>query len=165
MIICTKCGAQNPDGVKFCESCQNPMPQISSVLVDNPKVMERYLQLKEAADAVKNGDWTFEEFAEFLEEVTRILVQKEQEIRDIEIPEEAYDDFSQELEVGFNGIALYNEGIANMMMYLEDKNSEHLDHGLELAYQGNEQVNEAMRINRANKRKLEEMYMDTNQMA
>jgi hypothetical protein len=165
LIVCTKCGSQNPDGTKFCESCQTPMPQISPVLVDNPKVMERYMQLKEAADAVKSGDWTFEEFSEFLEEVTRVLVQKEQEIREIEIPEEAYDDFASELEVGFNGIALYNEGIANMMMYLEDKNSEHLDHGLEMAYQGNEQVNEAMRINRANKRKLEEMYMDTNQMA
>lgn len=166
MKVCTKCGAQNSDSQKYCISCQSVLPNIPSVQVITApdKVMERYNQLKEAADMVLSGEWTIEQYGEFLENVSRILAQKEQEIRDIEIPEEAYDDFSEELQVGFEGIALYNEGIAHMMMYLESQNPDDIEYGLELVYQGNEKINNAMRINRENRRKLEEMYIDTSTM-
>ncbi|MFP4498380.1 MAG: hypothetical protein ACLFQV_09240 [Vulcanimicrobiota bacterium] len=128
---------------------------------DPDKEMGRYNQLREAVEKIKSGEWSIDEYADFIENIAEALAQKETEIRDIEIPEEAYDDFAEELEVGFNGIALYNEGVSHMMLYLEDENVEHLDYGLELAYQGNEQINEAMCINRRNRRKLEEMYIDT----
>lgn len=126
-----------------------------------PKVNERYMQLKEAGEKVKSGEWSIEEYGSFLSEIHQILSQKEQEIREIEIPEEAVEEFSEELNVGFNGIELYNQGISNMMLYLEDENPDHIDYGLELVHEGNEKINEAMRINRENRRKLEEMYIDT----
>jgi len=165
--VCTRCGAQNSDDKKYCVNCQAVLPNIPAAS-RSPKppeiVMERYNQLKEAGDMVLNGEWTVEEYGEFLEGISQVLAQKEQEIREIEIPEEAYDDFAEELEVGFNGIALYNEGIAHMMLYLEDENPEHIEYGLQLVYEGNESINEAMKVNRENRRKLEEMYIDTSTM-
>lgn len=167
MKICTRCGAQNQDNLKYCTSCNSVLPNIPAA-TQFPKapdyVMERYSQLKEAGELVLSGEWTIEEYGEFLENVSKVLADKEQEIRDIEIPEEAYEDFSDELEVGFEGIAMYNEGIAHMMLYLEDQNPEHIEYGLELVHQGNERINNAMRINRENRRKLEEMYIDTSTM-
>lgn len=168
MKVCTRCGTENLDASRFCSNCNAALPQIiadaqaGGVLAS--KVMERYYQLKDAAEKVKNGEWTLEEYSSYLEGIAQVLAQKEQEIREIEIPEEAYEDFAEELEVGFNGIALYNEGIAHMMLYLEDQDPDHLDYGLDLVYQGNEQINEAMRINRDNRKKLEEMYIDTSTM-
>lgn len=167
MLVCTRCGTENSDGTRFCTNCQAALPQIpAGTQVARPpdKVTDRYNQLKEASDKVLNGEWTIEEYGEFLENIAQVLAQKEVEIREIEIPEESYDDFAEELEVGFNGIALYNEGIAHMMLYLEDQNPENIEYGLELVWQGNEQINEAMRINRENRRKLEEMYIDTSTM-
>lgn len=167
MKVCTRCGAQNPDNKKYCVNCQAVLPNIPSA-TQSPKlpetVMERYYQLREAGDLVVNGEWTVEEYGEFLENISQVLAKKEHEIRDIEIPEEAYDDFSEELEVGFNGIALYNEGIAHMMLYLEDEDPENIEYGLQLVYEGNESINQAMKVNRENRRKLEEMYIDTSTM-
>ncbi|MCE1246618.1 MAG: hypothetical protein LWY06_08240 [Firmicutes bacterium] len=167
MKVCTRCGAQNSDMQKYCSNCQAVLPNIPSgtqMSIESETVMERYNQLKEAAEMVLCGEWTIEEYGDFLESVSRVLAQKEQEIRDIDIPEEAYDDFTDELQTGFEGIALYNEGIAHMLLYLEDQDPENIDHGLELVYQGNEKVNEAMKINRDNRKKLEEMYIDTSTM-
>ncbi len=161
-MICVRCGHQNPPGAKFCESCNAVLPKMAQEeITAPPKVNERYNQLKNAAEKVKSAEWTVEEYGSFLENISAILSQKEQEIREIEIPEEAIEDFREELEVCFAGIDLYNQGIAEMKLFLEDLNPEHLDYGLELVHQGNEKINEAMRINRENRRKLEEMYIDT----
>jgi hypothetical protein len=162
-LLCLKCGFKNPSGANVCQRCNAQLPKMSDT-ADNappPKVNERYMQLKEAGDKAKSGEWPIEEYSKFLTEIHTILSQKEQEIREIEIPEEAIDEFAEELEVGFGGIEMYNQGIANMMLYLEDQNPDHIDYGLELVHEGNEKINEAMRINRENRRKLEEMYIDT----
>lgn len=163
-MICVRCGYNNPPGTNFCEKCNSSLPKIvphSPESAAPPKVNERYMQLKEAGEKAKSGEWTVEEYGIFLENISKILTQKEQEIREIEIPEEAIDEFAAELEVGFAGIDLYNTGIANMKLFLEDQNPDHIDYGLELVREGNEKINEAMRINRENRRKLEEMYIDT----
>jgi hypothetical protein len=164
LLVCVKCGTQNPDGMNYCTKCKSQLPRIphtAQVHRDPEKVMERYNQLKEAADMMKSGEWTEDQFGDFLENISMILSKKEQEIRDIEIPEEAYDDFSEELEVGFKGITLYNEGISHMLLYLDDQDFEHIEYGLDLVYEGNELINEAIKVNRRNRRKLEEMYIDT----
>lgn len=167
MKLCTRCGAQNPDNLNYCANCNSVLPNIPAA-TQSPKppdkVMERYNQLKEASDLVLTGEWSVEEYGEFLENIAQVLAQKEQEIRDIEIPQEAYEDFAEELTVGFEGINLYNEGVAHMMMYLDTQNPEDIHYGLELVLQGNENINQAMKINRENRRKLEEMYIDTSTM-
>lgn len=163
-MICMKCGHKNPSGAHSCEQCGALLPKMTQAAIETappPKVNERYLLLKDAGDKAKSGEWSIEEYGKFLNEIRAVLSQKEQEIREIEIPEEAIDEFADELEVGFSGIELYNQGIANMILYLDDQNPDHIDYGLELVHEGNEKINEAMRINRENRRKLEEMYIDT----
>ena len=160
-MICIKCGQNNPHGAKFCESCNAQLPKVSHEESSSiPKVNERYMQLKNAGEKVKVGEWTVDEYSSFLDNMMNVLMQKEQEIREIEIPDEASEEFREELEAGFSGIDLYNQGIAEMRLFIDDLNSEHIDRGLQLVSDGNERINDAMRINRENRRKLEEMYQD-----
>ncbi|MBI3926294.1 MAG: hypothetical protein HY319_12190 [Armatimonadetes bacterium] len=127
-------------------------------------VNERLQELEEAAAKAASGEWTVEQFGEYLEGVAQTLAEREQAIREIEIPPEAVEDFREELEVGFAGIQLYNEGVARMMMFVEDSEVSHLEEGIDLVRQGNEHINEAMRINRDNRKRLEEMYIDSSTM-
>jgi len=161
-LICIKCGHKNPAGVNYCDSCGAILPKMTQAEMAPPaKVNERYMLLKDAGEKVRSGEWSVEEFISFLKNISAILSQKEQEIREIEIPSEAIAEFEEELNMGFSGIELYNQGISEMMLYAEDLNPEHLENGVEMIREGNERINEAMRINRENRRKLEEMYIDT----
>jgi len=164
-LICIKCGGSNPDSVNYCESCGAALPKMPQSHVAPPQqVNERFNQLRDAGEKVINGEWTTEEFISFLNGISSVLAQKEHEIKEIlesEIPQEAYSDFEDELNVGFSGIDSYNQGIAEMLYYGEDQDPAHIDAGLNMIKDGNELINEAMRINRENRRKLEEMYIDT----
>jgi hypothetical protein len=160
-----KCGAGNPDSVNYCESCGAALPKMPQTsTAPPPQVNERYNQLREAGEKAVSGEWTSEEFITFLNGISSILAQKEREIKEIletEIPQEAYSDFEDELNVGFSGIDYYNQGIAEMLCFGQDGDPVHIDAGLNMIKDGNELINEAMRINRENRRKLEEMYIDT----
>jgi hypothetical protein len=140
------------------------LPQETAQAPEPERVNERLIQLEDAARKTAEGEWSAEELGEFLDGIIRILNEREQQIREIEIPPEAVEDFREELEVGFSGIQLYTEGVQRMLLFVEDPNPAHLEEGLELARQGNDHINEAMRINRENRRKLEEMYIDASTM-
>ncbi len=131
---------------------------------DSPVVNQRLLEAEEAAQKAASGEWTPEEFEDFIEELSQALQKREEDIRQIEIPPEAVEDFREELEVGFRGIQLWHEGVARMALFTEEMDVTHLEEGLELCGQGNEHINEAMRINRDNRRKLEEIYRDSSTM-
>lgn len=164
-MICVKCGQQNAPGQNFCQQCNSVLPKISDPgQVNHQKVNERYLQLKEASDKVLAGTWSVDEYGAFLESISRVLAQKEQEIREMEIPPEAIEGFREELEVGFSGIEMYNQGVTIMLAYVADGDEAHIHEGLELVREGNDLINEAMRINRDNRRKLEEVCLDSSRM-
>lgn len=158
-MICTKCGQLNPAGANYCHGCSSVLPKVvlDAEAVTHEKVTERYQQLKEAGEKVLGGTWSVEEYATFLDDISNLLAQKEQEIRDIEIPADALEDFRQEIEIGFSGLELYTNGISTMRQFLTDGDEAHIQQGLELIRDGNEMINEAMRINRENRRKLEEV--------
>lgn len=161
-MICVKCGQQNSPGQNFCQQCNSVLPKIGDPeQANHQKVNERYLQLKEASDKVLAGTWSMDEYGAFLENIARVLAQKEQEIREMEIPPEAIEDFRRELETGFSGIEMYNHGVSIMMQFLSDSDPAHIHAGLELVRDGNDLINEAMRINRENRRKLEEVCVDS----
>lgn len=161
-MLCIKCGHNNPPDSNYCQKCNAVLYKMAQTKADPPpKVNERYNQLKNAGDRVKSGEWTVDEYSDFLVGISNALTQKEMEIREIEIPEESYEDFREELEIGFSGIELYNQGISEMRLYTEDLDPGHIDYGLELIDEGNERINEAMRINRENRQEIEEMNIDT----
>lgn len=127
-------------------------------------VDQRLREAEEAAEKAASGEWSNEQFAEFIDGLSQTLQEREEQIRQIEIPPEAVEDFREELEVGFTGIQLWHEGVARMALFAEDMDVAHLEEGLEICRQGNEHINEAMRINRENRKRLEEMYIDSSTM-
>ena len=167
MVICVKCGHQNQDGVNQCESCGAAVPLMAQQGQREPEpemVNERLLELENAAKKAVSGEWTSEQLGAFLGDIQQKLAEREQAIREIEIPPEAVEDFREELEVGFTGIQLYNEGVKRMILFVEDPDVSHIEEGLDLVRQGNDHINEAMRINRENRKRLEEAYLDSSTM-
>ncbi|MGI5844223.1 MAG: zinc ribbon domain-containing protein [Candidatus Xenobium sp.] len=168
-MLCVKCGFQNSGGAKYCSKCNAQLPRVlhgpqEEVEPDTPRVQDRLQQIEAAAARAASGEWNPEEFGRFLEETAGILAEKEQAIRDIPIPDEAVEDFREELEVGYMGIDLYTQGVQRMFDFVAETNPLILEEGLELVRQGNEFVNQAMRINRENRRKLEEMSTDASSL-
>ena len=160
------CGHDNPENATVCANCKTPIPRMSHMVSSSPpaQVHDRSLQIKDASDKVLAGQWTIDEYAKYLHDLREVLSQKEREIREVEIPEESMEEFAEELTVGYHGIDLYNEGISYLMKYTEDGNPINVTHGMQLIYEGNEKINDAMRINRENKKKIEEYYMDLDNM-
>ncbi|MGM9998804.1 MAG: hypothetical protein ACI38Q_05370 [Candidatus Bruticola sp.] len=161
-MLCIKCGFDNEQDARICKKCGAALPryvaeaEVEEVKVESPVINERLQIFEQAVDRVGSGEWSTEEFAHFLEETAAVLADKEQGIRSIDIPEEAAEDFKEELEVGFEGIKLYNQGMQVFFAYVESEDPALLEEGLELVRRGNERINEAMRINRENRSKLEE---------
>ncbi len=161
-MLCLMCGQDNSDELTTCPNCQAPMPKKNTSISSAPpqKIYERYNAIKEEADKALNGEITPEELAAFLNRTKDILSVKEKEIQEIEIPQEFYDDFVEEMNTGFHGIALFKEGIDVMLAYTRSGNTEVLNQGLDLILRGNEAINDARMINRESRRQMEEMYLD-----
>jgi hypothetical protein len=162
-----KCGHSNSFGQKFCSSCNAVLPKMThvpQVAAEPTFVNERYLKIQAASEQALSGELSLEDYAAFLGSVYDALVIKEQEMREIEIPPETFEDFQEELEVGFAGVEMYFEGLRTLQLFVEQQEPSHIEAGLELVREGNELVNQAMRINRENRRKLEEAYLDTSTM-
>lgn len=165
-MLCVQCGFQNSDRDKCCAKCGAKLPQVmkgptASCNPELGKVNERLQQFELAVQRVTDGEWNAQEFGLFLTEMSEILAEKENGIREIAIPEEAADEFREELAVGFAGIDSYNCGLSRMFEYLQNPDPKVLYDGLSLVREGNERINEAMRINRDNRAKLEEMGADS----
>lgn len=161
-MLCLMCGQDNPEGAGFCSNCKAVIPKTNIVSSAPPPIVNRrYMLIKTACDKVRSGEWDLNKFGEFVYEVKQSLLEKVEEIKDIGIPEEAMDEFVEELETGYTGVELYLRGVELLILFLSEQKAEHLDQGIVLIAEGNDKINEAMRINRENRRKLEELYSDT----
>ena len=166
-MICFKCGHSNGYGSNYCSRCNAVLPKmdhVPQVEAEAPVVNDRYLLIQEACDRVLSGASNLDEFAAFVEGVTSALTRKDEEMRQIEIPPETYEEFREELEVGFAGVELFFEGLRMLRLFVEQPEPSHIESGLELIREGNTLINDAMRINRANRRRIEEIYVDSSTM-
>ncbi|MCQ2735878.1 MAG: hypothetical protein MJ234_01490 [bacterium] len=161
-MLCLMCGHDNPETATVCMNCKTPIHKLSQMTSSAPpaKVTDRYMQIKAASDSVLAGAMSIDDYARFLHDTINVLAQKEQEIREVEIPEESYEEFADELNMGYQGIDMYNEGLEFLLRYTEDGDPVNISHGMGLIFDGNERINEAMRINRENRRKIEEEYIE-----
>jgi hypothetical protein len=110
-----------------------------------------YTRLRTMGQSALKGEISKEEYKKFLDEMSIKMARREQSIRELEIPPEALDDFRQELEVGFEGIDLYNRALVNFRQFSVTGEASYMTAGLEFAWQGNEKINEARLINRRNR--------------
>lgn len=161
-MICVRCGQQNPDGVKFCQSCNAILPKISESVATplSPRISNHYNQLQDACQQVRAGQWSMDQFQNVLDQIYAIISERAQEIESLEIPEAIRPRLQEQLDMGFSGIYDFLEGIQELRLYLEDSNEEHLDIGLELAERGNESLNSALDMARSNIRRLKESDPD-----
>lgn len=159
MIICMQCGAQSHKGAKSCSSCGAILPRMdTSSMVTVDKIAGRFQQFKDAVDRVKTGQWQSEEFFDFLQNIYALLADKRSGTEQL-IQETGYEEYSDdEVRQGRDGMDHYEMGMQEMSLFVEDGDTAHLDHGLDLIWQGNERINDAMRINRAERKKLEDEW-------
>ena len=167
MIICVKCAHQNGDGLSNCEQCGAQLPR----MVQNQQedagpsyISDRVRELEEASTKVQSGEWSVDKFADYIDSILQVMNEREQSIRAIEIPPQTIDQFRAELEAGFTGITLYHEGLNKMAAFVESQDPANLTEGLELVKQGNNYLNEALRLNYSSQKKYEEMYLDAASM-
>jgi len=167
LIICQKCGHQNADARTSCEQCGAQLPKIAQGPQEDAGpsyINDRVKELEEAAEKVQSGDWSLDQFSEYLEGIISVMNEREQSIRAIEIPPQTIEQFRAELEAGFTGITLYHDGLNRMHSFVESQDPEVLAEGLELVRQGNDHLNEALRLNYSSQKKYEEMYLDASSM-
>lgn len=155
-MLCVKCGHNNDPGVNYCRSCHSLLPKIDFASeVTMQRIFDRVDKIKDACEKVSSGGMTIEEFFQFIQTTFTNLTQRAQEITEI-VNESNYASVSpEEVELGFAGMELYEQGLLELMAYAEDQDSAHLQNGLEMLTQGNDNINEAMRINRDNRSQLE----------
>lgn len=127
-------------------------------MVKVDKIAGRFGQIKDAVERVKAEEWEAAEFYEFLNNIYAVLSEKRVSTEQL-ITESDYAEFAgDEVTQGLEGMDQYEAGLQEMSLYVEDGELAHLDTGLELIWQGNEAINDAMRMNRAERRKLEEEW-------
>ena len=149
---CIKCGHQNGEGHEKCAGCGLLLASLQ--LTEGGQadtVYERYLVFRNAVLNALEARWTADDFKRFLDDESFKMAQKEQEIRQLEIPPDALDEFREELEVGFEGIELYNKALFHFRQYSTGGDVAFARSGLDLAWAGNEKINEARRLNRKNR--------------
>lgn len=148
-MLCVKCGYDNPPGSTSCLNCKVMLSNINFYKMLEPAVRNsRLKKIQEYCEGVLKEAVSVEEFALFLSSTYQHLVKLGEEIRDI-VHEEDYDSFSpDEVEKGYEGMQLYEEGLSHIYLYVEDLNEEHIREGLEMVSKGNEYINKAMTLNR-----------------
>ena len=150
MILCLRCGGQNTPTENYCEHCGATLPKLAYTIdmAVVEKVDDRLHRFVEAAQNVQSGEITLDEFTNFMETTYNRLKRIEDEIREIPVSEEIMESFEEELDVGFQGMELFNEGMEEMMAYADDEDPSHLSAGLRLIEQGNAMIHQARTINR-----------------
>ena len=133
---------------------------------EEPEVIDQHLlEVTEACQRVASGDWELDQFAEYIDQLVDRLTEREEFIKNMPIPPEIIDEIREELEVGFSGITYWNDGVARLALFPDDPDVEHLEEGLELCRQGNDLLNEAAQLNRANYRRVETLYRESSTMS
>lgn len=151
-MICLKCGYENPVGSNYCDQCSCPLPRMEIFQVLEPTIVSgRLRKIQGYVESIQKGEISLEDFADFIKTTYETLVQKSIEIQEF-VDSTCYRDISpEEVEIGYEGMGSYEEGLREMYSYIEDLDLNHLVHGIELITHGNNCINEAMRINRENR--------------
>lgn len=148
---CIKCGQAN-DAAETCGGCGLVLSTIERTESGEAHpVYDRYLVFRNAVHGALEGRIPQPDFKRFLDEESFKMAQREQEIRQLEIPPDALEDFREELEVGFEGIELYNKALFHFRQYSTSGDVTFARGGLDLAWAGNQKINEARRLNRKNR--------------
>ncbi|MCL5036777.1 MAG: hypothetical protein M1269_06620 [Chloroflexi bacterium] len=155
-MVCVRCGCNNPPGANFCLRCKMALPKIVQEMYDDfERQSGRLERIIDLTDLVREGQMEVADFTEEIAAIIKELSEKAREIMEI-VEENNYGVHSpEEVEVGFEGIDAYEQGLALLLLYGDQMDPICLDRGIELIEEGNTKINEAMRLNRDRRTNLE----------
>lgn len=161
---CPFCGNEVAAEDTECPHCRTTL--VSSDPLDRPApktherdITGRYDEFATKVELLRAGKMTREQFATWLDTVQNSLLGQRERYVDM-IKSSGYFEWGQnEVEVGMTGILAYEEAMEMMKIVArseEEPDLSVLDTALTRMWEGNELCNEAMRINREFRAKLEE---------
>ncbi len=154
-----QCGGQNTKEDKRCKSCGAIMPHYEMTPTVKVEVVTgRFKIFHDAVEAVKTGNMPVEAFYELLQNQYAILLEKRGEIETILHETNYAETAATEVSQGIQGMDHYEMGVQEMSMFCEDGEVIHLENGLDMIRMGNDMLNDAKRINRMDRKKLEEEW-------
>ena len=121
-------------------------------------VSGRFQKFHDSVEQVRSGAMSAEDFGEFLQKQYEILQNIRAEIENIVAGTDYLEKAAEEMSQGVQGMDHYEAGIQEMWAYLDDGEAEHLEAGLDMVRIGNELINDAKRINRLSRKKLEDEW-------
>lgn len=111
----------------------------------------KFDQIRQACERARAGDWSHEELDGFVQALLGKLRAQKEAIAEY-VAETAYEGH-QEVEVGLSGAEKFEQGLEKI---LASKDQQAIDDGLKLISEGDSLINQAMGLNREERRKLEE---------
>lgn len=118
-----------------------------------------YNKLKEAAEKIQSGESTQEQYVKILDQISTTISEALYDMKSIEIPDNVHPlekEVSREcLKLEIPAVECFLKGVNEMRFFLEDSNQQHISKGLDLACEGNETLNNVLKMARTALEKIE----------
>lgn len=112
-----------------------------------PKLTAHLTKLEQAAKDVSLGQITLEEFLTLVSYFQNLFRTKLAEVEAIDIPDDFRDEMKPEMSAGRRGVELYISALYDFREYADSGDLQLLQIGLDKAREGNDLINEALRLN------------------
>ncbi len=122
---------------------------------------KRYLNVKHNLEAFLNQNLTSEQLLAFLQQQQEEIEYGAAQAKAVQMPPEALEDFAEELELGFEGISLWEEGLAGLIETVSSSHPENFQPYLDLCWQGSIKLDQAAQANHNNQVAAESLMMES----
>ncbi|MFA5504956.1 MAG: zinc ribbon domain-containing protein [Vulcanimicrobiota bacterium] len=160
---CPFCGNSIEPGADKCPHCQTILLSEDPLDRPAPKTHEiditgRYDEFAGRVQKMRNQEMTRLQFSNWLDHIQRSLLNQRDRYVELIQSSGYYEYGSAEVDMGMTGILEYEEAMEMMKLFADSEETDFavLDSALQKMWDGNEKCNEAMRINRDFRAKLEE---------
>lgn len=162
---CPYCGNEVGPDDDECGNCKSTL--VSADPLDRPApksherdITSRYDDFADKVQQVRDGRMTRKQFSTWLDTMNRSMSNQRDRYVELIRTSGYYEFGSDEVDMGMTGILQYEEALEMMTLFAKNEDEEEdmgvLDAALRKMWHGNEMCNEAMRINRDFRAKLEE---------
>ncbi len=158
-VKCNECGFLNPPNEEVCQACNSSLGESSaSYQIDMHRHTGRYRQIRAKVEEVRAGHITAEQFAQWLLQLSHTLAEKATAIRENLEAMDYYRESPNECQIGLAGVQTFEAGLQELYEFTNDLDAMHLEQGLNLLWDGNHMIIEAMKINRASREALSQLW-------
>lgn len=107
---------------------------------------------------LQQGRSSLEEYSAAIENQLVQLEERGRDIIDNLVSSSYKDENSEEVAIGWEGVQNYQSGVETLWKFVEDGDDTRFNEGLRQVYSGNQQIIEAMKINRLSRASLAELW-------